>query len=118
MKLKTFVLICACSGAFTAVRGQGSPVPACVTNQTVEFSMARTNDSAVITDDCAGQVFPEKPQSPGRAVPEGKESSVHPQTEAKNLVTCSADGEFYAFATPDGRLKYCRARDGVVLHTF
>jgi WD40 repeat protein len=33
-------------------------------------------------------------------------------------VAFSPDGEFYVFASPDGRLQYRRAQDGVVLQTF
>ncbi len=116
MKLKTSMLACACAGALGSVWGQGPP--ASVNTKTVECSLVRANAPAIITDDCTGEVSRDKPESPGRAVPEGKGISSRPQTEAENLVVCSADGEQYAFATAEGRIKCCRTRDGVVSHTF
>jgi WD40 repeat protein len=38
--------------------------------------------------------------------------------QANGITACSPDGKCFLFASHDGRLKYCRADDGAVLHTF
>ena len=40
------------------------------------------------------------------------------QAQTPNLAACSPDGEFYAVATPNGRIKYGRTQDGATLRTF
>ena len=61
------------------------------------------------------------------APPEQKHAEVQEVTSAistdttaqtDGIYACSPDGKCFIFASQDSRLRYCRADDGTVLHTF
>jgi WD40 repeat protein len=61
---------------------------------------------------------PEQKQAAAESqeVPSGISTNTTPQ--ANGMTACSPDGKCFIVASHDGRLRYCRADAGAVLHTF